>query len=207
MMELQVQSVLNSSVTGSIQVSDAIFARDYNEGLIHRAVVNYAAAARQGTKAQKTRAQVSGGGKKPHNQKGSGRARAGTIRSPLWRKGGVIFAAVPRTFKKGMPKKAYRAAMAAILSQLHREGRFIVIDPIVVSEPRTKVFQKAMGSCELNGTVILIHQSDENLWLSSRNIPGVYIMLASHVDPRSLVAASRVLATAEAVKQLEERLS
>ena len=207
MMDLQIQSVADKTIVGSVQVSEEIFSRDYNEGLIHRAVVAFDATGRQGTKAQKTRAAVSGGGAKPHRQKGSGRARAGSSRGPLWRGGGVTFAAQPRSFAKGMPKKAYRAAMRAIVSQLLREERLIVIDPLLLEQPKTKLFYKAMGSRELHRTLILIHEIDENLLLAARNIPDVCIMLASHVDPRSLVGANHVLATAAAVKQLEERLS
>jgi large subunit ribosomal protein L4 len=211
MMELQVQAIADASVTGSIQVSEKIFGlTNYKEraGLAHRAVVAYAAAGRQGTKAQKNRSAVSGGGAKPFRQKGTGRARAGTTRGPIWRTGGVTFATQEnRSFKKRMPKKAYRAAMATIVSQLTSEGRFIVIDPIKIAEPKTKLFREAIGSRELKRTLILVHENDENLWLASRNVPGVHIMLASHVDPVSLVGANEVLATAEAVKQLEERLS
>jgi len=206
-MELQVQSVADKSVKGSVAVSEKVFDRDYNEGLVHRAVIAFDAAGRQGTKAQKNRSAVSGGGAKPFNQKGSGRARAGTTRGPIWRGGGVTFAAKPRSFEKKMPKKAYRAAMASIVSQLHREERFTVIEPITLAEPKTKLFQAAMGSTELNRTLLLIHEMDENLLLAARNVPDVCIMLASHVDPKSLVGANNVLATAEAVKQLEERLS
>jgi large subunit ribosomal protein L4 len=207
MMNLQIQSVANATVIGSLQVSEKIFSRDYNEGLIHRAVVAFYAAARQGTKAQKNRAAVSGGGLKPHRQKGSGRARAGTTRGPIWRGGGVTFAAQPRSYAKSMPKKAYRAAMSAIFSQLLREERLIVIDPVLLEQPKTKLFYEAMGSRQLHRTLILIHEIDDNLLLAARNIPDVCIMLASHVDPRSLVGANHVLATAAAIKQLEERLS
>lgn len=207
-MKLEVQAVADKgAVSGSIDVSETVFGREYNEGLVHRAVVAFATNARQGTKAQKNRAAVSGGGAKPFRQKGTGRARAGTTRGPIWRGGGATFAAQPRSFGKGMPKKAYRAAMRSIVSQLNREGRFIVIDPISIAEPKTKLFQEAFGSRELKRTLILIHECDENLLLASRNIPHVCIMLASHVDPRSLVGANEVLATAAAVKQLEERLS
>lgn len=205
--QLQVLSVADGSVKGSLDVSEGVFARDFNKDLVHRSVVSYAAAARQGTKAQKNRSAVSGGGCKPFRQKGSGRARAGTTRGPLWRTGGVTFAAKPRSFDKRMPKKAYRVAMTAIVSQLVREERFAVIDPIVLDQPKTKLFMQAMGSLELNKTLILIHEHDESLLLASRNVPGVHVMLASHVDPRTLVASNKVLATAEAVKQLEERLS
>lgn len=206
-MELQLQTLAGKSGKGSVAVSEAVFGRDYNEGLVHQAVVSYAADARQGTKMQKNRSAVSGGGAKPFRQKGSGRARAGTTRSPLWRTGGVTFAAQPRSFTKKMMKKAYRAAMSVILSQLNREERFVVIEPIVLEQPKTKLLQEALGAEKLGRVLILVHEHDQNLVLASQNMPNVCVMLASHVDPRTLVAADRVCATADAVKQLEERLS
>ena len=206
-MELQLQTLAGKSGKGSVAVSEAVFGRDYNEGLVHQAVVSYAADARQGTKMQKNRSAVSGGGAKPFRQKGSGRARAGTTRGPIWRGGGVTFAAQPRSFTKKMPKKAYRVAMSVILSQLNREERFSVIEPIAIDQPKTKLLKDALGTEKAGKLLILIHEEDKNLSLAARNIPHVCVMLASHVDPRTLVAADHVFATADAVKQLEERLS
>ena len=207
-MELQIQSVTDSSAQGVLKASDVVFSQDYNQDLVHRLVVAHAAAARQGTKAQKNRAARSGGGVKPFRQKGTGRARAGTIRSPLWRGGGIHFAAGNRDFTQKMNKKMQRKANQIILAQLVREERFIVMDKAIsLDSPKTKSFVQAMGERELDGLLILVDEISKNLDLSTRNLPGVCVMLASRVDPRSLVRSKTVLVTAEAVKQLEERFA
>lgn len=206
-MELQIQAVNSSSVSGSIDLSEKVFNQPLDKGLIHRVVVAYDAAGRQGTKAQKNRSDRRGGGAKPFRQKGTGRARAGTIRSPIWRGGGITFAATNRSFTQRMPKKMYRKAMSTIVSQLIREERLHCIEPIELAEPKTKAFLQVMGERVLNKTLILVSEVNENLALSSRNVPGVCVMLASRVDPRTLVLSNTVLATADALKQLEERFS
>ncbi len=168
-MELQVAN------GGSVAVSDEIFAREFNEGLVHQAVVAYMAAGRAGTKAQKTRSDVSGGGCKPFKQKGTGRARAGSIRSPLWRTGGKSFAARPRDFTQKLNKKMYRAAMRAIFSELVRQDRFMVVDSFNIEEPKTKLMLAKLKEYGSNDVLLVSDVDDVNVLLSARNIQKVVV--------------------------------
>lgn len=201
---MSVQIPSNNGVT--VEVSDAIFAKDFNEGLVHQVVVAYLAAARAGTKAQKTRSEVSGGGAKPWRQKGSGRARAGTTRGPLWRTGGVTFAARPRDYSQKVNRKMYQGAMRSILSELLRQGRLVINDQVVPSAPKTKIFVKEAGIVAGERTLIVTDQFDESLWLSARNVPNVALSTAGALDPYTLVSSEKVVMTQGALKSLEDRL-
>jgi large subunit ribosomal protein L4 len=192
---------------GALEVSEATFGREFNEALIHQVVVAYAAGARQGSKAQKTRSEVSGGGKKPWRQKGTGRARAGTIRSPIWRSGGTTFAAKPRSHDQKVNKKMYRGAMKSILSELVRQDRLVVVESFGVDAPKTKDLVAKLKAMELNDVLIVTKELDENLFLASRNLHKVDARDVQGIDPVSLIAFEKVLMTADAVKQLEEVLS
>jgi large subunit ribosomal protein L4 len=203
-MDLQVQGG-----GSAIQVSDNTFGREFNETLVHQVVVAYMAAGRAGTKAQKTRSAVSGGGAKPWRQKGSGRARAGTIRSPLWRGGGTTFAAVPRDYSQKVNKKVYKAAIRAILSELVRQDRLVVVESFGVEAPRTKELigkLKDLGLAE-GSALIITEDPDENLFLAARNLHQVDVFDAATVDPVSLVKFDKVLVTVPAVRQFEENLA
>ncbi len=191
---------------GTVSVSDVAFARDFNEALVHQVVTAYMAAGRQGSKAQKTRSEVSGGGKKPWRQKGTGRARAGTIRSPIWRSGGVTFAAKPRDYAQKVNKKMYRAAMQSILSELVRQERLVVVEDISVEEPKTKVFNAKLKDMGLENALIIAEAVDQNLYLASRNIPHVNVCDAVAIDPVSLIAHDKVVVTVPALKKIEEML-
>lgn len=193
--------------TGALEVSEATFGREFNEALVHQVVVAYAAGARQGSRAQKTRSEVSGGGKKPWRQKGTGRARAGTIRSPIWRSGGVTFAAKPQNHAQKVNKKMYRGALKSILSELVRQDRLIVVESFGVDSPKTKELASKLKSMDLNDVLIVTKDVDENLFLSARNLHKVDVRDVQGIDPVSLIAFDKVLMTAEAVKQLEEVLS
>ena len=192
---------------GALEVSEATFGREFNEALVHQVVVAYAAGARQGTRAQKTRSEVSGGGKKPWKQKGSGRARAGTTRSPIWRTGGVTFAAKPQNHSQKVNKKMYRGALMSILSELVRQGRLMVVENFAVESPKTKELAAKLKAMDLNDVLIITKEVDENLFLASRNLHKVDVRDVQGIDPVSLIAFENVLMTADAVKQLEEKLS
>ncbi|WP_239986749.1 50S ribosomal protein L4 [Fastidiosibacter lacustris] len=191
-----------------LNVADSVFSRDYNEALIHQVVVAYMAGSRQGTKAQKTRAEVSGGGSKPWRQKGTGRARAGTIRSPLWRKGGVIFAAKPRNYEQKVNRKMYRAAIQSILSELLRAERLLVIEGFKVETPKTKEFVQALKQLDIKEALIVVSPEEftEELYLASRNIKNVAVVDSQEINPVALMCFDKVIMTQEAVKQVEERL-
>ncbi len=191
----------------ALTVSEATFGREFNEALIHQVVVAYAAGARQGTRAQKTRSEVSGGGAKPWRQKGTGRARAGTIRSPIWRTGGVTFAAKPQNHSQKVNKKMYRGAMKSILSELVRQERLIVVDNFSVEAPKTKELVAKLKELELNEALIVTGEVDENLFLAARNLHKVDVRDSAGIDPVSLIAFDKVLMTADAVKQVEEMLA
>ncbi len=191
----------------SLSVSDAVFGSDFNEALVHQLVVTYMAGARAGTKAQKNRSAVSGGGAKPWRQKGTGRARAGTIRSPLWRKGGVTFAAQPRDYSKKLNKKMYRAGLRSILSELLRQDRLIVVDELKVAEPRTRLMAAKMAELGVDNALVLTDGLDSNLYLAARNIPNLMVMDVAIVDPVNLVRFEKVVIDQAALKKLEERLS
>ncbi|KZZ39213.1 MULTISPECIES: 50S ribosomal protein L4 [unclassified Oleiphilus] len=198
------------TITGSgnsVAVSEATFSREFNESLVHQVVTAYMAAARQGSRAQKTRSEVSGGGKKPWKQKGSGRARAGTIRSPIWRSGGVTFAAKPQDHSQKVNRKMYRAAMQVILSELVRQERLLVVEELTVAEPKTKeLAAKLKEQGLLDSTLIISEEIDQNLYLASRNIPKVDVRDAESVDPVSLVGFDKVVVTVSALKKIEEML-
>ena len=191
----------------ALTVSETTFGREFNEALVHQVVVAYAAGARQGTRAQKTRSEVSGGGAKPWRQKGTGRARAGTIRSPIWRTGGVTFAAKPQDHSQKVNKKMYRGAMKSILSELVRQERLIVVDNFSVEAPKTKELVAKLKELELNDVLIVTGEVDENLFLAARNLYKVDARDVAAIDPVSLIAFDKVLMTAEAVKQVEEMLA
>jgi large subunit ribosomal protein L4 len=201
-MELQ---VANSSA--KVELSDTAFAQEFNETLIHQVVVAYMAGGRSGTKAQKTRSDVRGGGAKPWRQKGTGRARAGTIRSPLWRKGGVTFAARPRNYEQKVNKKMYRAAIRSIFSELVRQERLVAVEDISVSAPKTKELKTQLDALSANNALIITHQADENLYLASRNLPYVDVIEAGAIDPVSLVGFDKIVVTTPALKQVEEWLA
>ena len=198
---------LNIHNGSALEVSDDVFAVDYNEALIHQAVVAYQAGARQGTRAQKNRSAVSGGGAKPWRQKGTGRARAGTSRSPIWRGGGKTFPATNQDFSQKMNRKAYRIAMRSILSELVRQERLIVSDEFTVSEPKTKQLVAKMAEMQLKDVLLVTHEFDENLALASRNLYHVGILEAQEINPLSLIGFDKVVMTSGAIKQIEETLT
>lgn len=189
------------------EVTDGVFACDFNEALIHQVVTAYLAGGRAGTKAQKTRSQVRGGGAKPWRQKGTGRARAGTIRSPLWRKGGVVFAAEPRSYQQKVNKKMYRGAMRSILSELIRLERLLVVESFDLETHKTKDLIKKLESFKVTDRVFVITEAvDENLYLASRNLSSVEVGDVTAIDPVTLVRAEHVIITTAALKQIEELL-
>jgi len=191
-----------------VQVSDATFAREYNESLVHQIIVAYMAAGRAGTKAQKTKAEVRGGGIKPWRQKGTGQARAGSIRSPIWVGGGRAFAAKPRDFSQKVNRKMYRAGLQAMLSQLARTDRLQVVNGIEIEAPKTKLLlQKLKELNQGDSVLVLVEAFDEKLELASRNLPYVDVLPVSALDPLSLARHDQVLATVGAVRLLEERLA
>jgi len=196
------------AVTGgkAIQVSNTTFGRDFSEALVHQVVTAYLAGARAGTKAQKNRSDVRGGGKRPWRQKGTGRARAGTIRSPLWRGGGQTFAARPQDHSQKVNRKMYRGAIQAILSELVRQDRLVVLDSFELSAPKTSELVKKLAELGFEKGLIVTPEVEGNLFLASRNIPGVYALDISGLDPVSLVAADKVIMTVDAVKKVEEWL-
>lgn len=197
------------TITGSgkgISVSDAAFAKEFNESLVHQVVTAYLSGGRQGTRAQKTRSEVSGGGKKPWRQKGTGRARAGTIRSPLWRSGGVTFAAKPQSYEQKINRKMYRAAMRSILSELVRQERLVVVEELAIESPKTKAFNAKLKDLGVSNALILAESVEQNLHLASRNIPHVDVRDVAGLDPVSLVAFDKVVVTVPALKKIEEML-
>ncbi|HXP66807.1 MAG TPA: 50S ribosomal protein L4 [Steroidobacteraceae bacterium] len=196
----------NAKPASEIELSDAAFGRDYNEALVHQVVTAYMAAGRAGTKAQKTRAEVRGGGKKPWSQKGTGQARAGSIRSPIWVGGGRAFAAKPRDFSQKVNRKMYRAAMQTMVSQLLRDDRLVAVESIELSAPRTKLLISKLGEFGLSRALILVEAYEEKLFLAARNIPHVEVMAVSALDPLSLVKHDKVVATVGALKLLDQRL-
>jgi large subunit ribosomal protein L4 len=189
-----------------IKVSEDTFGRDFSEALVHQVVTAYLAGARAGTKAQKNRSAVSGGGAKPWRQKGTGRARAGTIRSPIWRSGGRTFAATPRDHSQKVNRKMYRGAMQAILSELLRQERLVVVSSIELAEPKTRVLVDQLAELGFEKGLIVTSDVNENLYLASRNIPGVYTVDVSGIDPVSLVGAEKVILTVDAVEKIQEWL-
>jgi len=190
-----------------VSVSDDAFAASFNETLVHQLVVSYMAAARAGSKAQKTRSQVSGGGAKPWRQKGTGRARAGTIRSPIWRSGGVTFAATPRDYSKKLNKKMYRAGLRSLVSELVRQDRLLLIDKLGVTEPKTKQMQARLDDLGVDNALLLTDGLDSAVYLAARNIPNIQVMDIAIVDPVSLIKQEKIVIDEAALKKLEERLS
>ena len=196
------------TVTGAaVELSDTAFGREFNEALVHQVVTAYLAGARQGTRAQKTRAEVSGGGIKPWRQKGTGRARAGSIRSPIWRSGGRAFAAKPQDWSQKVNRKMYRGAMQCILAELIRQERLILVEEISVSAPKTKELIAKLNELDAPRALIVTKEVDENLYLAARNIPHVNVLCTSEVDPVSLIAFDKVIMSVEAAKQFEEALA
>lgn len=192
------------SPSGPVEVSGEVFGREYNEALVHQVVTGYLAGARQGTKQQKTRSDVRGGGAKPWRQKGTGRARAGTSRSVLWRSGGVTFAARPRDFGQKINRKMYRAAMQVILSELVRQGRLTLVDSLDLPEPKTKLLAAKLSEMGVENALLVSDELSMNLFLASRNIPNITAIDTDAIDPASLVGHNAVVATVAAVKKLEE---
>jgi len=193
-----------NAAAGTVSVSDVAFAREYNEDLVHQVVTAYMAGARQGTRAQKNRAAVAGGGKKPWRQKGTGRARAGTIRSPIWRSGGVTFAAQPQDHSQKVNRKMYRAALRSIMSELARQDRLVVVESLDLEAPKTKLLVQQLGEYGLDSVLIVSAEVGENLYLASRNLHKVDVRDVDGIDPVSLIGHEKVLITVDAVKKFEE---
>ncbi|MCZ0867009.1 50S ribosomal protein L4 [Dasania sp. GY-19] len=204
-MELSIAKPGNAAA-GKVEVSDVAFAKEFNEDLVHQVVTAYLAAARQGTRAQKNRAAVSGGGKKPWRQKGTGRARAGTSSSPIWRSGGVTFAAKPQDHSQKVNKKMYRAALRSILSELARQDRLVVVEEFALEQPKTKALVAELSGLGLQGALIVSDEVTENVYLASRNLHKVDVRDVQGVDPVSLISFDKVVMTVSAVKQFEEML-
>ena len=190
----------------AVEISETCFGRQYNEALIHQVVVSYMAGGRQGTRAQKTRSDVRGGGRKPFRQKGTGRARAGTIRSPIWRGGGITFAAKTQDFDVKVNKKMYRGAMQSILSELIRQERLVVIEGFSITEPKTKEVLSRLNDLNLESVLVVMEEVDENLYLGSRNLHQVDVIDVQGVNPVNLIGYEKVLFTVGALKQAEEML-
>ena len=204
-MELSVIKPGNEAA-GTMSVSDVAFAREYNEDLVHQVATAYLAGARQGTRAQKNRAAVAGGGKKPWRQKGTGRARAGTIRSPIWRSGGVTFAAQPQDHSQKVNRKMYRAALRSIMSELARQDRLVVVESLDVEEPKTRLLARQLGEYGLDSVLIVSAEVGKNLYLAARNLHQVDVRDVDGIDPVSLIGHDKVMFTVDAVKKVEEML-
>ena len=205
-MDLNVQTNAGGAAA-ALEVADQVFGADYNQPLIHQVVTAYLAAARAGTKATKNRSAVRGGGAKPWRQKGTGRARSGTIRSPIWRSGGVTFAASPRDYGQKVNRKMYRGALRSILSELVRQERLVAIDEFSVATPRTKDLVAKLSELALDNVLLVTENPDENLYLAARNLHRVEVCPADQLDPVSLVGFDKVLMTTGAIKSLEGRLA
>lgn len=206
-MSLHIPAINDQDALGQLEVSESVFGQSYNETLIHQLVTRYLAGARAGTKAQKTRSDVSGGGAKPWRQKGTGRARSGSTRSPIWRTGGVTFAARPRSYDQKLNKKMFRAGIRSILSELLRQDRLVVSSDMSVEAPKTKLLMEKLKDLEGKRILILVEAVDENLILASRNIPYVEVIEAINLSPVLLVSADKVIATPGALKKIEEHLA
>ena len=191
----------------ALSVSETTFGREFNEALVHQVVVAYASAARQGSRAQKTRAEIAGSGKKPWRQKGTGRARSGSIKSPIWRSGGVTFAAKPQDHSQKVNRKMYRGALKSIFSELVRQERLIVVETFTVEAPKTKLLTQKLNDMNLNDVLIITTEVDENLFLAARNLHKVDVRDVAGIDPVSLIAFDKVVITVDAVKQVEEMLA
>ncbi|NBC11825.1 MAG: 50S ribosomal protein L4 [Gammaproteobacteria bacterium] len=198
---------LNAANGVTVEVSDSVFGADYNASLVHQVVTAYLAGARAGTKAQKNRAAVSGGGSKPYRQKGTGRARAGTTRSPLWRSGGKIFAAEPRSYQQKVNRKMYRGAVRAILSELSRLGRVHVLDALELDAPKTKALKAKLDELGLDEALLVVDEHNDHLSLAARNLPRVDVSTALRVDPVSLIGFEHLVLTKAALERLEARFA
>lgn len=203
-MQLALTTATGKASSKKVEISDATFARDYNEGLVHQIVTAYLAGARQGTRKQKTRSDARGGGAKPFRQKGTGRARAGTIRSPLWRGGGVTFAARNQDWSQKVNRKQYRAGMCSILSELVRQERLVVVDSLEIKEPKTRLLVEQLNKLGLDNVVIIVDEMDNNLLMAARNLHKVGLSEAGVIDPVNLVRFDKVLITVAALKKIEE---
>ena len=201
---MKIDLLTSSAKKSGITISEATFGKDFNESLVHQAVVSYMAGSRQGSAKQKTRSEVRGGGKKPYRQKGTGRARAGTIRSPLWRGGGVTFAATPRDYSKKINKKMYRAALRSIFSELLRQGKLVAIETPVLDKPKTKEIAKFLKDFSLSKVLFITDNFDSNFYLSARNIPNVDVITVKEINPVILLKSDKVAVTATAFKLIEE---
>jgi len=199
--------IIKSNTAKEIEVTDKAFAVEYNESLVHQVIVSEFSNRRSGTKAQKNRSAVSGGGKKPWRQKGTGRARAGTTRSNIWVGGGRAFAAQPQDHSKKINKKMYLAAMRSIFSELHRQERLVVVDDFQLEAPKTKKFVEKVKSMGISNALVIVESFDENLWLSARNLHGFEVCLTNQINPISLIEFENVIVTSNALKIIEERLS
>ena len=205
---MKVQLMNGSGTASELQLSDAVFAATFNESLVHQVVVAYQATGRQGTRKQKTRSEVRGGGRKPWRQKGTGQARAGTIRSPLWRGGGRTFPASPdENFEQKVNRKMYRGALRSILSELLRQGRLVTVTEFKMEQPKTKALVDKLKKLETPDVLIVTDTLDENLSLAARNLPGVDVRIVSAADPVSLIRHSKVILTQGAAKKFEEMLA
>lgn len=191
----------------AVEVSEVAFGREFNEALVHQVVVAYLAGARQGTRAQRTRSEVAGGGRKPWRQKGTGRARAGSIRSPIWRSGGTTFAARPQDHSQKVNRKMYRGAMRSILSELVRQDRLVVVESLALDAPKTKALVARLGELGLGSALIVTENVDENLYLSARNLKDVDVRDVAATDPVSLISFEKVVVTVGALKKFEEMLA
>ena len=206
-MDLNLMTATGKASKKKIEVSDANFGNEFNEALVHQVVTAYLAGARSGTRRSKSRAEVSGGGTKPWRQKGTGRARSGTIRSPIWRTGGMTFALRPQDHSQKVNRKMYRSAIRNILSELVRQDRLIVIDELSLDAPKTKLLAEKLKTLELNDALIVVDQLDDNLYLASRNLKNVDVCQARSLNPVALVNSDKILMTVNAVKQVEEMLA
>ncbi len=205
---MQVTLVTKNGANQELQLSDTVFGYRFNEPLVHQVVTAYLAGGRQGTRAQKNRAAVSGGGKKPWKQKGMGRARAGTIRSPLWRSGGVTFAASTQDFSQKVNKKMYRAAMRSICSELLRQGRLVVLESFELENAKTRNLVKKLHDLQLEGKVLIVlEEVNENVYLAARNVHKVELVDVEAINPVNLVHYEKILITVPALKQIEELLA
>jgi len=201
-MSLQIPALSGDKASG-VNVSEIVFGQAYNETLVHQLVVKFLAGARAGTKAQKTRSEVSGGGSKPWRQKGTGRARSGTTRGPIWRTGGVAFAAKPRNYEQKLNKKMFRAGIKSILSELLRQNRIMISDSIMPDSPKTKSLSDKLKNIGAKRILFIVDQVDKNLALASRNIPSVEVVEVANLSPVLLITAEKIIATSSAIQKIE----
>ncbi len=199
-------NLAGAASTKTMPLNEAVFGQEYNEALIHQVLTAYFNGARAGTKGQKTRAEVRGGGRKPWRQKGSGRARAGSSRSPIWRSGGVTFAAKTRDFSQKVNRKMYRSAIRSILSELVRSERLIGVESLTLGAPKTKDLVTRLNELNVNHVLLVTNDHDTNLLLAARNLPHVDVCTAADIDPVGLVAYDKIVMTVDAIKQIEEKL-